>query len=54
MKNNRRLKIRVRVRFLYFILKSPSLARDVTISRFYLGGKNMEISDEQPQPIKEY
>ena len=41
-KNNRRLRLRVRVRFILFILNSPSLTRDVTCSRIALDGKYMK------------
>ena len=39
IEGNRRL--RVRVRFFYFILNLPPLTRDVTCSRLYLDRKNM-------------
>ena len=51
IKNNRRLRVGVRVRFILFcsILNLPPLTRDVTFSRLYLDGKKYEeeMSDEQ-------
>ena len=43
IEGNTRLRVRVRimVRFLYFILKSHPVTCDVTCSRLYLDGKNM-------------
>ena len=51
MKNNRRLRVRVRVRgFFYFVLNSPPLTYDVTCSVTLLGWKEYQkaMSDEHP------
>ena len=41
IEDNKKLKVRVRFKFLLFYLNSPALTRDVICSRFYLVGKNM-------------